>query len=134
MAVPAKMLKKIVTNLKALEASEEAQKYLVPFEMVMETTEATAPKAVSKPLYTFDNNPNVKEKMSAELKSLLADLILTLRECFDYQNVTVPPSVEVFAIPMLARGYLCGRLMYRPKGELVGVDYVNTKHGLLLIV
>lgn len=131
--IPFHVMKEVIDNLKALEASEEAKNYL---------TEADSDEVVfnllrggkynfSRRIYLFDNNTNVKEKMSAELSSIVTTLTHTLSECFGYENANLSHD-GVFTDAMRERGYHSGTVTSE-SDTLMRVSFVNTTHGLFVI-
>lgn len=132
MTIPFHVMKSLIENLKALEASDEARKYLVEpksDEAIFQLLRCGDFKFDRK-LYLFDSNPHVTEEMSQKLKAVVGTLTIDLGDCFSYQNAALGNDA-IFTDAMRERGYHAG--ISRPANSLHSVCFVNTSHGIFVV-
>lgn len=129
-------MKEIIESLKALEASEEAKKYLLHPDtekgQVYLNIVQDGPFKLSRLFYAFEHNGYVEEKPSPELASIISSLTLNMADCISYQNAE-PGAVNTgFYDALRERGYEAGNCSSRAN-KLIQMYWINTKSGLFLL-
>lgn len=135
MTIPFHVMKEIISDLKALEASEEAKNFLLDPNSdegkLYLAMHFAGGFNLSRSIYAFIQPPS-GDKLSQQLTSTIASLTLNFSDCISFQNAPSPTGSYIFYDAMKERGYDCGNAS-SPDNMLIKLYWINTKHGLFLL-